>query len=321
MSNADAQSASDHPRSLRSIFLDLKSDLKAKSESSFRIRKRLEECVASSSEISCKSNSNFDEELSLFLRDGNQNGDLLELLGKKYRIGHAISEAFSGTDLDAYTLFHIWNTKRTSHQSFALPGQGPEEPLELADASRGRPRDAFLVFFQQLFFSWQSALESIDRTRPIFKIPPQDNSLVHAIEPRTTCLVLLAYLYGLEGLRFLGLRNDPDAARVPGPYLSLLSAESKADFLACVDRIGNLLFNRAAPGPGDGPRACFNFEGYLTISYLAHELDLVYSYVLLEPRCYAGYTEPILLRCFTSWLFGKASLLVHSRACAPGSGT
>ncbi|EAN31557.1 hypothetical protein TpMuguga_04g00205 [Theileria parva strain Muguga] len=311
MSNVDSTSTPENPRSLKNLFLDLKEELKSRSEVNFKSRKKLEECAASSSDASCNSNSNFDEELSSFLKNTNQNGNLLDLFNKKYFIGYAISEAFSGTDLDAYTLFHIWNTKRSSQKSCAFYNHSlvsPEEGLELTNRPEHFSKDQFVVFYQQLFFSYQSELELIDRTRPIFKIPPQDNSLVHAIEPKTTTLILLTYLYGLNNVKFIGLRNFPDHSTVPGPYLSLLNIDSKSDFITCLTKFNELIFKNAMNSDNS---YYFNFEGYLNLSYFVYELDFIYSYILVEENCYSKYTEPILLKSFTNRVFGKASLALN----------
>ncbi|BAM42327.1 conserved hypothetical protein [Theileria orientalis strain Shintoku] len=326
MSNVDSSSTNGNPRSLRNILLDLKSDLGLISESGQRVRKRFGEYIGSSSEFSGNSNSNFDEELSLMLKNTNRHGNLLDILNRKYLIGYAISEAFSGTDLDAYTLFHIWSTKRTSQKSLVLCDQANEpsdDNIELDKTSERTHVSLFVVFFQQLFYSRQSKLNAIDRTRPIFKIPPQDHSIVHAIEPKTTSLVLLSCIYGLKNIKFVGLRNHSTHARVPGPFLSLLSLDSKVDFMTCMNWIQDSVFSK---NHGSGPCApkpnyfgkvnestnYSNFEGYLNISYFLHELDYIYSYILLHHECYTKYTAPILSKSFTGWTFGQLSLLLYN---------
>uniref|UniRef100_A0A3B0MX73 Uncharacterized protein n=1 Tax=Theileria annulata TaxID=5874 RepID=A0A3B0MX73_THEAN len=311
MSNVDSTSTPENPRSLKTLFLDLKEELKTRSDVNFKSRKKLDECPASSSDISYNSNSNFDDELSSFLKNTNQNGNLLDLFNKKYFIGYAISEAFSGTDLDAYTLFHIWNTKRSSQKSYAFYNQSlvsPEENLEFSKRPEAFSNDQFVIFYQQLFYSYQSELELIDRTRPIFKIPPQDNSLVHAIEPKTTTLILLTYLYGLNNVKFIGLRNCPDHSSVPGPYLSLLNIDSKSDFITCLTKFNELIFKNDKSTDNFN---YFNIDGYLNLSYFVYELDFIYSYILVEDNCYSKYTEPILLKSFTNRVFGKANLTLN----------
>ncbi|UKK02509.2 hypothetical protein MACK_002602 [Theileria orientalis] len=325
MSNVDSSSTNGNPRSLRNIFLDLKSDLGLISESGQRVRKRFGEYIGSSSEFSGNSNSNFDDELSLMLKNTNRQGNLLDILNRKYLIGYAISEAFSGTDLDAYTLFHLWSTKRTSQKSLVLcdqPNEPSDDNIELEKTPEHTHVSLFVVFFQQLFYSRQSKLQSIDRTRPIFKIPPQDNSIVHAIEPKTTSLVLLSCIYGLKNIKFVGLRNHSTHARVPGPFLSLLSLDSKVDFMTCMNWIQDSVFSKDQ-GPGScAPKPNYfgkvnesanysNFEGYLNISYFLHELDFIYSYILIHYECYTKYTVPILSKSFTGWTFGHLSLLLY----------
>ncbi|UKJ89509.2 hypothetical protein MACJ_002760 [Theileria orientalis] len=326
MSNVDSSSTNGNPRSLRNIFLDLKSDLGLITESGQRVRKRFGEYIGSSSEFSGNSNSNFDDELSLMLKNTNRHGNLLDILNRKYLIGYAISEAFSGTDLDAYTLFHLWSTKRTSQKSLVLcdqPNEPSDDNIELEKTPEHTHVSLFVVFFQQLFYSRQSKLQLIDRTRPIFKIPPQDNSIVHAIEPKTTSLVILSCIYGLKNIKFVGLRNHSTHARVPGPFLSLLSLDSKVDFMTCINWIQDSVFIKDHGSGSFQPRPNYfgkvnestnysNFEGYLNISYFLHELDFIYSYILIHYECYTKYTLPILSKSFTGWTFGHLSLLLYS---------
>ncbi|AFZ81064.1 hypothetical protein BEWA_004720 [Theileria equi strain WA] len=279
-------------------------------------RLKFEECVKSSPELSINSASNFDDELSLLLNSTMQNDNIFDLLSKKYLSGYAISDAVSGTDVDAHTLFHIWNARKTSQKSLIIYNQNSALEDEHFSVGNNRSlsiKDLFVIFHQQLCYSWQSQLDLIDRNRPMFNIPPQDNLLVHLIDPKTISLVLLVCIFNLGNIKFIGLQNEPKPSCVPGPYLGLMRIESKSDYLKSLSTIYNLAFKENQEETKSEEISTISPECYISTSYFISELDTIYTHILIDEKVCSEYTSPLLLKTFTSWVYGKIALLIFLR--------
>ncbi|CDR95240.1 hypothetical protein, conserved [Babesia bigemina] len=261
----------------------------------------------SRAEASLASGSGFDEELSRFL-SASHGESFVELLRKKCAIGKTISESFTCSDADAFTF--------AQSLSYRKPWQIAVDEFEIKLRRCGDRRSAnlYCIFHQQLCKDWQVRECILDRSFRIFEILPHRKTLLHLSEPKTTCLVLLSFCFGLDNVIFVGLHNVPHSSCLPGPYLGLLHPGSRESFLDAICHLEKLHRDKSPSAGGDSEDARLECNGRLAeISYLASEFDDLFAYVLCEPECYSAFTEPLLRRMYTNRFYGRVALWLLMR--------
>ncbi|GBE61544.1 methionyl-tRNA formyltransferase, putative [Babesia ovata] len=261
----------------------------------------------SRAEASLASGSGFDEELSRFLSAAHGES-FVELLRKKCAIGKTISESFTCSDADAFTF--------AQSLSYRKPWQIAVDEFEVKMRRNGDRQSASLycIFHQQLCKDWQVRECLLDRSFRIFEILPHRKTLLHLSDPKTACLVLLSFCFGLDNVIFVGLHNVPHSSCLPGPYLGLLHPGSRESFLDATCHLEKLHRDKSPSAGNDAEDDRLECNGRLAeISYLASEFDDLFAYVLCEPECYSAFTEPLLRRMYTNRLYGRLALSVFMR--------
>ncbi|KAK2194921.1 hypothetical protein BdWA1_001192 [Babesia duncani] len=269
-------------------------------------RATIEGMAGRSSDISWDTRSNFEEDLTRLLNDYGHQSNLMGSFIKKYAIGSTFSAAFSGTDMDLITLAQFWTNQKTSQHSITLQNyqksqQSDESNTEKQNYNAG---ELVAIFHQQYCSSWQSKLDIIDRTKTMFELLPQKNVLVHLVDPKTTSLVMISFIYNLKKVAFFGLHNEPSTLVLPAPYFGLTLRNSKESFFEALDMLENQL-NLQNTDTNINPKY------RLEISYLISELDDILSYIWINDKCFRQYTEPLLLNSYTSYIYGKCSTLIY----------
>lgn len=254
------------------------------------------------------SGSGFDEALSHFLA-GAQGGNLVELLRQKCAIGSAITDSFNSSDVDALTFAQSLSYRKIAHMH--------KDDVDIRDLRRvdRLSADLYCIFHQQLCMDWQSKESPLDRSLPIFEILPHRNTLIHLTDPKTNCLVLLTFCFGLDNVLFVGLHNVPESDSLPGPYLGLLHPGSRESFLRALSKMETLYQSKLSQNPPKSPvDPSLECNGRLAeLSYLSSEFDDLFGYVLCDPECYSNFTEPLLLRMYSNRLYGKMMLPLFMR--------
>ncbi|ORM40791.1 uncharacterized protein BXIN_2334 [Babesia sp. Xinjiang] len=253
----------------------------------------------SRAEASLASGSGFDEELGRFLT-AVYGGSFVELLRQKCAIGTAKSEPF--TCSEAFTLTQSLSYRRPWHTN------GDDLDIKLRPSRDCISADLYCVFHQQLCEDWQSRESALDRTLRIYEIIPHRNALVHLSDPKTNCLVLLSFCFGLNNVIFVGLHNVPQKGSLPGPYLGLMYPGSRESFLEALQKFEALYKMKVAQGSSvqfcHGDRLDCNAR-LADISYLASEFDDLFNYILYDTECFNNFTGPLLHRMYSNRLYGR----------------